>query len=198
MILDALDELQKNVDGLAGRIDEDRIGVGGHSFGAHTSQLIGGVKLRNPVTKQFQDFSDPRPQAVLLISPQGTGESLVPQSWKSLERPALVITGTNDKSPRNGKGHLWRKEIFDHAPEGDRYLLMIDDAHHGFGGITGKRRFPGSGPASESHVNYVKSASTAFWDLFLKEANDAAPWLRTHQFSEATDGAAEMSSKYGK
>ena len=45
LILDSLDELEANVAGLKGKIDRERIGVGGHSFGAHTSQLIGGVKL---------------------------------------------------------------------------------------------------------------------------------------------------------
>lgn len=196
LILDSLDELEAKVEGLKGKIDRRRIGMGGHSFGAHTSQLIGGVKLRNPVTKRFASFSDPRPSAFLLISPQGTGEALVPESWKGLTRPTLVITGTNDKSPRNGKDHLWRKEVYDNAPAGDRYLLMIDGAYHGFGGITGARRFPSSGPANADHVKYVKSSSLAFWDLFLKEKAEAGPWLRAARFDQATGGAAKMSSKF--
>ena len=196
LILDSLDELEDNVAGLKGKIDRERIGVGGHSFGAHTSQLIGGVKLQNPITKRFESFADERPDAVLLISPQGSGDSLVPESWSGLTRPAMVITGSNDKSPRNGKDHLWRKEVYDHSPDGDRYLLMIDGAYHGFGGITGARRFPGSGPANADHVSYVKGASLAFWDLFLKENAEAGPWLRTDQFTKATGGAAELSTKF--
>ena len=195
LILTSMDQLQKNVKGLAGKIDADHIGVGGHSFGAHTSQLIGGVKMQNPLTKRFQAFEDERPKALLLISPQGTGEALVPESWSGLDRPALVITGTNDKSPRTGQDHLWRREVYDHAPAGDRYLFMIDGAYHGFGGITGLRRFPSSRPANKSHVNYVKSASLAFWDFFLKDREVAASWLREDKYSKATGGAAEMSNK---
>ena len=198
LILDSLDELEANVAGSKGKIDRERIGVGGHSYGAHTSQLIGGVKLQNPITKRFESFADERPDAVLLISPQGSGDSLVPESWSGLTRPAMVITGTNDKSPRNGKNHLWRKEVYDHAPAGDRYLLMIDGAYHGFGGITGARRFPGSGPANADHVSYVQGASLAFWDFFLKEKAEARPWLRTNQFTKATGKDATLWNKFGE
>lgn len=197
LILDSLKQLEADVEGLEGKIDHERIGMGGHSFGAHTSQLIGGVKLRNPVTKRFQTYYDPRPDAFLLISPQGTGDSLVEESYSGLTRPTLVITGTNDKSPRNGKDHLWRREVYDHSPAGDRFLLLVDEAYHGFGGITGARRFPGSGPANEDHVNYVKSASLALWDAFLKSDDDAKRWLQTGAYDKATAGRAKFTSKQG-
>jgi len=195
LILDSLDELEKLVPALKNKLDQTRIGIGGHSFGAHTSMLIGGTKIKHPVTGRLVSYADERPKALLLISPQGTGQALVPESWKSMTRPTLIITGTRDKSPRNGKSYAWRKEVFDNAPPGSCYLLMIDGAYHGFGGIAGKTRFPGSGPDDDDHVNYVRTTSLAFWDYYLKQKPAAKPTLHTDHVANATNGAATLTWK---
>lgn len=157
--------------------------------------LIGGVKLKQPFTRKLVSLADERPRALLLISPQGTGQSLVPESWKTMTRPALIITGTKDKSPRNGKSHEWRREVFEHAPPGNCYLLMIEDAYHGFGGITGKARFPGSGPANQEHVDFVRTTSLAFWDYYLKQHRAAQPTLQTNYIAESTKKQAKLTWK---
>jgi predicted dienelactone hydrolase len=43
LVLDRLADLPKSVPALNGKIDPTSIGVGGHSFGAYTAMLIGGV-----------------------------------------------------------------------------------------------------------------------------------------------------------
>ncbi len=193
-ILDNLDAIEAKIPKLRGLMDRKNIGMGGHSFGAHTSQLIGGVRMKNPVNNQMLAFSDPRPKCLLLVSPQGTGGGFVRESWKTLTRPSMVITGTKDKSPRTGKSYKWRREVYDYTPPGAKYLLMIDGAYHGFGGIAGKRRFPGSGPDNNEHVNYVKSAATAFLDAYLKDSKPAREFLRSNTMDKVSKGAAKLTS----
>ena len=43
-VLDSLEELPTKEPALRGKMDAGRIGVGGHSFGANTAQLVGGAK----------------------------------------------------------------------------------------------------------------------------------------------------------
>ena len=62
-ILDSLDAIEAKVQGLKGKMDKKTIGVGGHSFGAHTGQLVAGT-----TTVDFggvrTSHADPRPKTV--------------------------------------------------------------------------------------------------------------------------------------
>ena len=162
-------------------IDSGKIGVGGHSLGAHTTQLIGGVKKKNGKT-----FRDKRPAAFLMISPRGTGRSLGKNSWDEFNRPALVITGTEDKSLKMRKPFTWRMEGFHGMPSHDKYLALIQDACHGFGGITGIDGWKGSGPINPKHVEAVQSISLLFWDGYLKGNEGKIQVLRSTFINEVT------------
>lgn len=166
-LIDQLDEIESQVPAINDRIDSDRIGVGGHSFGAFTAQLIGGTDPIGP-----GEFSDQRAQCVLHISPQGVGGLLTESSWDTFVGPALTISGDNDEG-RNGEPAIWRRDGFDRSPEDTHTLLWIDDAYHNFGGISG-RVLPGPnhGPANPHHVDLVKRATLAFWDHHLRDTSD--------------------------
>ena len=45
-LLDSLDVLEEDVPALEGKLDRDRVGVGGHSLGAFTAQVVGGATLK--------------------------------------------------------------------------------------------------------------------------------------------------------
>lgn len=160
LIIDRLDEVELQVPALQGRIDRSRIGVGGHSFGAHTGQLIAGAR-----TRLGQSFKDPRVKAVLLISPQGRGNSFGNDAWKEVTGPLMVITGSKDESITRTTPEE-RKEPFVLSPAGDKYLLWIDGAYHGFGGITG-RPFPTAGPPNADQVALVQQTSLDFFRAYI-------------------------------
>jgi len=188
-VLDSLDDVEAAVPDLAGRIDRTRIGAGGHSFGAGTANLVGGAR-----TVVGQSFLDPRILAALLISPQGEGDLLGPRSWDHFENPMLVLTGTLDDSDRTGNDWTWRLDPYTHSPAGSKHLVVIEGAYHDFGGISGAT-FPGQGPRNEDHVLWVRSASTAFFDAYVKGIEGARAWLASDALARATSGVVDVSWK---
>jgi predicted dienelactone hydrolase len=180
LVLDALATVEEKT-GM--KLDRERIGVGGHSFGAHTSMLVGGAVIY-PGRRSFRD---PRVKCTLLISPQGVGGIFREDSWKDYPVPALVITGSEDRSPINDTKPENRLDPFRLGPEGRMHLAWIEGAHHGFGGISGAR-FAGSGPRDDGQVWVVQQASLAFLDAFVKGDAEAAAWLAKGELAK-TDKA---------
>jgi predicted dienelactone hydrolase len=190
-IVDALPVIEKKTLRPYGvRVDTGKLGIGGHSLGAHTAQLIGGVKKKNG-----QTYRDERPKAFLLISPKGTGGSLGKGAWSEFDRPALVITGTEDASSKTGMPFTWRMEGFHGMPPGDKFLVQIKGAYHGFGGITGLFGWKNSGPANNEHVEAVQSASLFYWNGYLKGCSGEIRVLRSRFIDKRTHEAVSVSWK---
>ncbi len=182
-LIDSLGEIETKVPALKGRIDKTRIGHGGHSFGAHTATLIGGVKANT--FRESLSFRDKRVKCVFVCSGQGPGGLFTEKSFQSLEVPAFFLTGTKDVSPRNGHTPEWREQAFKLSPKGDKYFVSIDGAHHGFGGITGKARWAGSGPDNADEVRIVKIATLAFFEAFVRDVESAKAYLNSDAPSNA-------------
>ncbi|MEM9825965.1 MAG: hypothetical protein AAF958_05225 [Planctomycetota bacterium] len=189
-IIDSIASLELAIPGLADKINRDIVGVGGHSFGAHTAQLVAGTQ-----TKVFRggrkSHADPRPKAFVLISPQGRGQQLDEKSWSDFQRPALVVTGSNDGG-RNGQDHTWRLDPFEFSPPKDKYLLFIEKAYHGFRGITGSSNTGNSGPENPNHVVYVQTTTKAFWDAYLKQDETAKLALSASKVKSLSEGEASI------
>ncbi|GIV09725.1 MAG: hypothetical protein KatS3mg019_1816 [Fimbriimonadales bacterium] len=195
-ILDSLDALEAKVPELKGKLNRKAIGVGGHSFGAHTTQLLAGATTIN--NGERKSHGDKRPTAFLLISPQGIGRQmggLDAQSWETLTRPFLLITGTNDRG-LTGESWEWRLDPYKYARSKEKYLLVIEGAWHGFGGITGLRggAFRNAGAENPTHRMYVKTASLAFWDAYLKNDPTAKRFLQSDTMTRHTNGQAKLES----
>jgi dienelactone hydrolase len=192
-IIDSLDMIGAKVPGLKGEMDKKTIGVGGHSFGAHTAQLVAGT-----TTVDFggtrTSHADARPKAFVLISPQGKGPQLDDQSWSKLTRPFLLVTGSNDWG-RDGDPVDWRLDPYRLAASKTKYLLYIEGAYHDFGGIGGGVQYRNAGPPNPNQVTYVKSTTTAFWDAYLNDDQEAIAYLKSNQLAEFSKGAARIEHK---
>ena len=190
-VLDALDQIEKEIPALKGRLDRDRIGVGGHSYGACVSMLVGGATVE--VGGKAKSFADPRVKCVLPVSAAGAGEyGLTKDSWKGFAVPALYVTGTKDIRPGHEAG--WRKEPFDGSPAGDKFFLSIEGANHvSFGG--GRLGALGGG-RMEQFTPLVKTTTVAFWDAFLKGDDKAKEFLsRDTGFNAYAGSKAKLSAK---
>jgi dienelactone hydrolase len=157
--------------GLKGKIDRKTIGVAGHSFGAYTAMLIGGVTTDFGKEKD-KSFLDKRVKCILPISAQGTGQQgLTEQSWDALRMPMMTITGTEDRGV-GGQSVEWRKEPYKYSPAGEKYLIVIEGANHGsYGGALRMR-----GGAATEIVNFC---TTKYWDAYLKNSQEAKEYLQS-------------------
>ncbi len=200
-LLDSLDELEVKVPGLKNKMDRRRIGVGGHSLGAYTAQLIGGATVDVPGKTGPQSFADNRAKAVLLLSGQGSGQQgLTRRSWEAFTRPLMSVTGSLDRGAQ-GQSPGWRREPFQYSPPGDKYHLYIEGAHHGsFTGRFaegGRTRGGGVGqPGNQTAIfGYVKSATVAFWDAYLKGDAKAKAYLQSGALADDRQQTAKLSRK---
>ena len=193
-VLDSLDEVERQVTALAGRIDRGAVGVGGHSFGANTAQLIGGAKAYPAPGRVERSFADARVAAVMLLSGQGVGEMLRRESWADFRRPMFVMTGSADGPTRTGQPAVWRKQPYELSPPGDKYLVWVDDLDHGFGGITGVSFNPRNKPNAD-HVAWTKFVTLAFWEAYLAKHDAARAWLRSNGLAAMSQGSATIEHK---
>lgn len=185
-IIDQLQNLETLIPALKGRVDRQLIGIGGHSYGAQTTQLLAGMTGKRGMLPRDepQSFREERAQAFVIVSPQGTSAVSNKAAFAGMTVPFLMITGTNDKAANNDKDYTWRLEAWNNAPAGpDRFLLLIDGAYHGFGGISGTVRFTGAGPADDNTVEAVRGAALAMFDAQLRGSRDAQIWLETGTIS---------------
>ena len=109
-VLDRLDEIEKTVPQLSGRVDRDKIAVAGHSLGGHTASLLLGARGTDPETGEEVNLTDPRIAAgVLLAAPGRGGDALngpmakmVPifdtTDFSTMTTPVLVVAGDQDDS----------------------------------------------------------------------------------------------------
>jgi predicted dienelactone hydrolase len=218
LILDSLNDLEKNFPELAGKMDHARIGVGGHSYGAFTAMLTAGAKTfgNPPLT-----FADARVKAIIAMSPQGvsTNRGLTADSWRNMHVPAMFMTGSRDYGANETEGPDWRRTAYEDSPAGDKYFVLIRGAGHmTFTGIASglgeqydrTREAPLTDPRTgqvlnpmpqdnrngppindRGAVNSIRSISLMFWDAHLKDKKDAKALLDPTKFS----GSVELMKK---
>ncbi len=206
-VLDSLMEIEKQVNVIQGRIDRKHIGMAGHSFGAMTTIYLSGAKITLPGESKAKTFGDERIRAFLVLSPQGPGRmGFTEDSWSNLRRPIMLMTGSRDSGGRPVFSPQWRLIPFEKFPPGDKYALWIEGANHmTFGcdpqrAATGFRRFLGQATPEqiklqERFIQYVKIASRAFWDAYLKEDDTAKSFLQGHTLEQAGNNGVELKIK---
>lgn len=182
LVLDRVSVLVDKDPRLKARVDLDRVGVGGHSFGGHTAMLVGGLEMTHPDTGRRERVADSRIDALVVISPAGTDPAVQPDAWDGLVNPALLVVGSEDVSKRTGKGAAWRLEAWSHVRDG--WLLWIEGADHDYGGIADRVR------GRRSHASMVQATTLRFWDATLKADAASVAWLDDSRVTAETKGVA--------
>ncbi|MGA6159703.1 alpha/beta hydrolase family protein [Stenotrophomonas sp. NPDC087984] len=147
-ILDRLDEIEKAVPLLAGRIDHTKVAVAGHSFGGFTSSTLLGAKLTDPDTGKEVNLLEPRIKAGVLLAAPGRGDVLngpmgdmlpvlATIDFSTMATPALVVAGDEDDSRHfTDMGPDWHADPYTLGPS-PKSLLTLFGAGHALGGIPG-------------------------------------------------------------
>lgn len=156
---------------LYGKIDQNRIGMGGHSFGALTTQVLAGQL----VPLWGDKYADKRIKAALVLSPSyPQREILMPSPFSKVEIPWLLMTGTEDVSIVIDRKAEERLKVFEALPPGHKYQLVIFGGNHML--FTGINR-----PAKSAMVQQL---STLFWDAWLKDDPKAREALESGKVRE--------------
>jgi predicted dienelactone hydrolase len=162
-------------DTLRGKLDLDRVGLAGHSFGAQTVQAI--IGQRPPRANARLSVADPRVKAAVAFSPSYDGPN--PQAaFAEVKTPCFHFTGTKDVAPVGGARVEDRRVPFDHIPPGEQFLVVLTDGDHAvFGGGEGRR--VGADPKQYAAWHkLIVELTTKFWDAELRDDADAKRWLR--------------------
>jgi predicted dienelactone hydrolase len=158
------------------RIDMSRIGMSGHSFGAHTTQAIAGQFFPGAVGT----LRDARVKSAIAFSPSPPavgGDAAARAAFARMEIPFFSITGTRDEVPALTDVSPEQRTLpYRFMPVGGKYLLVMDGADHAaFGGnpAGALRR------NQDDHVgSTVKTVTLAFWRATLLD--DAAARATLH------------------
>lgn len=149
-VLDHLDDIERSVPLLGGRLDREKIAVAGHSMGAWVAALtlgLGNVDPRSNGTDVFAARDD-RFKAGLILSGMGLGgdaiseqgRTLIPAygpDFSTLTTPSLVVYGDRDVQPYlTTRGADWHADPYVHSP-GATDLLTVGGGGHLLGGIAG-------------------------------------------------------------
>jgi len=191
-VLDELERLNRDSPVWRNRLDLDRVGLAGHSFGAFTTLASAGLVLRAG-TRAETTFGDPRIKAAIPMSAPVTGDKRrFDLTYGAIKIPCLHMTGTKDSSPIGETSAEQRRIPFDHSNHSDRYLITFNGGDHMiFSGRAGARS-----ASDETFQRLIQQSSTAFWDAYLRQDRKAKAWL-TNDFREVLgdDGEFEMKSK---
>ncbi|PJM98802.1 chlorophyllase [Streptomyces sp. CB01201] len=146
-VLDHLDDIVVQVDGLAPRVDRERVAVVGHSWGAQTAGAILGARVLGADGTPGEDFSHPAVSAGALIAATGTGDTLTPfaaehlpfmrPDYSTMVTPALIIAGGKDQSQLSTRGPEWFTDAY-HLSPSPKSLLTIAEGEHTLGGLAGE------------------------------------------------------------
>lgn len=168
---EALRRANDPADRLSRRIDAKRIGVSGHSFGAMTSQVAGGMAL--PVVGT--SWADPRVRAIVAYSPSPPRGSNPETAFGKVDRPWLLLTGTEDDSPIQDMDPGERRTVFAALPSGSKYECVLWGAEHS---AFSERALRGDrNQRNPNHHRAMLGLTVAFWDAYLKEDASARAWL---------------------
>jgi predicted dienelactone hydrolase len=171
-VLDQLEQWNKAAGHpLAGRLDLARVGMSGHSFGAVTTQALGGQRFVRGAS-----LTDVRIKAAVIMSPSSPRRGVDPaQAFGSVKIPWMLLTGTRDTAPIGDVDVASRLSVFPALPPRAKYELVLYNAEHS---VFTERALPGDRqPRNPNHHRAILALTTAFWDAYLRDDPNAKQWL---------------------
>ena len=196
--IDRAKEWNRTHEKLRDKLDLQHVGVMGHSFGAFTTMVVGGMKPAldwltprvEPGRGLGPDLRDPRVKCGVALSPQSVGEPFfIRESFGSLKMPLLGISGTEDKQ-QNGLTAASRREAFALWPRGPHRFIWLANARHlDFTDSTGAERRATPSPTREDVQPLVRAATLLFFNAHLKADAEAAKQITIGSLKPYLHGA---------
>jgi len=190
-VIDSLDEIERRVPGTSGKLDHSHIGAGGHSFGALTTELLGGLTFTPPGASKPESLADRRISALLVLSGAGPRQhGVIESSWENITAPLMLMTGTRDMGV-GGLNPDMRIKPYELVHSVHKYAIVLQGGvHMTFTGMPAKT---GIEPAVLFET--VEVASTAFWDAYLKNSEAAQTYLHSPALVDFSGGKAKLTTE---
>ncbi|MFN3166235.1 MAG: alpha/beta hydrolase family protein [Phycisphaeraceae bacterium] len=200
-VLDVLTRMSDDTTSkLFNAVDLDRAGIAGHSFGAWTCLAAGGMTMGG--LREVR-LNDPRIRCMIPLSPPVVNsEKRYQRTYKTLDIPALFMTGTLDTSVINDTTAEQRLVPYKFMPGpkdggAPKYQINFDGADHmTFSGETRiNRRMRNADPQTDPVFHaLILQSTTAFLDCYLLGEETAKQWLNEGAFVKAVGkhGDVEM------
>ena len=181
--IDMLVKMNSSETPLKNRLDLDKIGAGGHSYGAYTVLAVAG---QGPGRGNFLSLKDERVKAVIPMSaPASSAKANLDKVYADIKIPCLHMTGTKDNSPIGQTSPEERRIPYDHIKCPEQYLITFKDGDHMV--FSGRRR-GAPGKNDPLYHELILTASTAFWDAYLKGYKKALDFLKQNDGLRKTLG----------
>jgi predicted dienelactone hydrolase len=152
------------------RMNLDKIGMSGHSFGANTTQSVAGQVFPGSRIS----FAEPRIDAGVMMSPGPPRLGDPATAFAGIRIPCLLLTGTRDDSPIGNQTPEDRLKVFPHLKEAPAWQVVFDGATHM---DFGQRSLRGAEIKDTRYHTAILALTTAFWDSTLKGDAAATTWL---------------------
>jgi predicted dienelactone hydrolase len=153
------------------RLDLERMGMSGHSFGAVTTQAVSGQRFPLGAAS----LTDKRIKAAIAFSPSAPRAGDVKRAFGTVKIPWMLMTGTKDVAPIGDQDVQSRLSVFPALPAGAKHEIVLNNAEHS---IFTERRLPGDKESrNPNHRRIILALSTAFWDAYLRDDAKAKAWL---------------------
>ena len=189
--IDQITRLNKAEGVLRNRLDLNRVGVAGHSFGAYTTLAAAG-QVFGPTER---GLGDERVKAAIAMSAP-VPRANAGRSYSRIRIPILHMTGTEDYSPIGDTSPKDRRVPFDRITGAAQFLVTFTGGDHmifsGRSGLRGERK------NDERFHDLIKMSSTAFWDAYLKQDTEAKEWLAKGGFQAALGNDGVFEQKTGE
>lgn len=188
--LDQLAALNTSHGPLRQRLDLERIGVAGHSYGAFTTMAIAGQKFG----PGGRSLADSRVEAAIAMStpvPRRAPE----RNYGAIRIPILHLTGTADESPLNDTSARDRRVPFDSIQHAPQWLITFEGGDH----MIFAGRSTTLPPARQAEMKkLILESTTAFWDATLRNDSTATKWLSDGGGKEALGKLGVIEAKTAK
>ena len=176
-VLDEMAKLKGAPGPFQGRVDLEKVGLAGHSFGANTALVAVGQVFLLP-GGQTVGFVEPRIKAAIPMSaPVPRSRSDLDRAFGAINVPCLHMTGTLDDSPIGETQAADRRLPFDHIAGAEQFLVIFNGGDHMI--FSGRPRGSAAGKGEKDALfqDLIRQAATAFWDAYLMGEPGAKSWL---------------------
>jgi predicted dienelactone hydrolase len=161
------------------RLDLQRVGVAGHSFGAYTTMAVAGQTLRR---LPGVELAEPRVKAAIAMSTPVRNPTAASQNngYGEVAIPVYHLTGSADADRFGTPDPALRRVPYDQTRRAPACLLVLTGGDHMV--FSGQRR-RGDGEHDPEFHRLILESTTAFWDATLRDSPEAQRWL-DDDFSE--------------